>query len=109
MIESSEVGCISRVRERIIVIRQPPSALEGFFHVRKQRFPHAHGGFEFSGFHAVINHVASPLASERIRYSVYQRVARLLSLLERLETKGDPHAERGSCDIMMALIEPFGP
>src|SRR5262249_16445752 len=85
------------------------AAAQCFFHVRKQRFPHAYGGFEFSRVDAVINDVASPLASDRIWYSVYQTVARLVSLLEILETKGDPHAEGGSCDIMMALVEPFGP
>src|SRR5581483_1494617 len=75
---------------------------------RKQRFPHAHGGFKFFGLHAVINHVAAPLASERIGYSIDQRVARLLSLLEILETKGGPHAESGGSNIMMAFVELFG-
>src|SRR5215470_6005860 len=109
MIEASEVRRISSVGERIVVIRQPVAAAEYFFHVRKQSFPHAYGGFEFLGLDAVINNVASPLASERIWYSVYQGVARLPSLLEILKTKSDPHAEGGSCDIMVAFVKSFGP
>ncbi len=86
MIESSEVRRISRVRERVVVIREPTAAAECSFHIRQQHFPHAHGGFEFSGLYAVVNDVAPAFASERIRYSVYQSVARLTSLLEILET-----------------------
>src|SRR5439155_23444173 len=106
---SSDVRCISPLRKVIVVIHDPTAAAEYFFHIGKQRFPQPYGGFEFSRLYAVINDVASPLASYRIWYSVYQSVARLLSLLGIQETKGDPHAEGGSCDIMMTLVEPFGP